>query len=433
MGSFNTTCAISHAPIREGDKVRLFFLASESYRHNTEDAEQFSISKGCQCYPHDDFKVIGGVALEATYADYNNYEFDEDSIPAQFILDAIRENYSENIPVDGVDYNEYHDHMSVSVNELDWQKVLDMVHSGRLFLNGYTKRKAFVATMAVHESVFDVLMYKSVSNYDYDKQDYVAKTLDEYVSELINTFLEKKSGKVPQEYIDRAQKIYEKHFEAAAGNAEEISKLQLKMMDFAAEMAEIWSDRDDGNSRGGARDFVWHGGNPFNQMTQFGKKILLEDSDEDNPEYYQVTDEDVAYIAKLTAETEYFNVGMVVNNFMYRPIMTSGQEHDFPAHAAMLRKLADAIDDIPSPWSEEHLSVNIHRQQWQEITMTDIERQYNEWYDDDAEENLAVLKAAIKGLPVLVVKPEDMHYRNDKYELCDAIDNKTLELRIYNK
>lgn len=433
MGSFNTTCAISHAPIREGDKVRLFFLASESYRHNTEDAEQFSISKGCQCYPHDDFKVIGGVALEATYADYNNYEFDEDSIPAQFILNDIRENYSENIPVDGVDYNEYHDHMSVSVNELDWQKVLDMIHSGRLFLNGYTKRKAFVATMAVHESVFDVLMYKSITNYDFDKKDYVTKTLDEYVSELINKFLEKKSGKVPQEYIDRAQKIYEKHFEDAAGNAEEISKLQLKMMDFAAEMAEIWSDRDDENSRGGSRDFVWHGENPFNQMTKFGKKIVLEDSDEDNPEYYQVTDEDVAYIAKLTAETEYFNVGMVVNNFMYRPIMTSGQEHDFPAHAAMLRKLADAIDDIPSPWSEEHLPVNIHRQQWQEITMTDIERQYNEWYDHDAEENLAVLKAAIKGLPVLVVKPEDMHYRNDKYELCDAIDNKTLELRIYNK
>lgn len=433
MGSFNTTCAISHAPIREGDKVRLFFLASESYRHDTEDAEQFSISKGCQCYPHDDFKVIGGVALEATYADYNNYEFDEDSIPAQFILDLIRKSYCENVPVEGINYNPYHDHMSVSVNDLDWQKVLDMIHSGRLFLNGHTKRKAFVATMAVHESVFDVLMYKSISNYDYDKQDYVSKTLDEYVSELINTFLEKKSGNVPQEYIDRAQKIYEKHFESAAGNAEEISKLQLKMMDFAAEMAEIWSDRDDSNSRGGARDFVWHGGNPFNQMTKFGKKIVLEDSDEDNQEYYQVTDEDVAYIAKLAAETEYFNVGMVVNNFMYRPIMTSGQEHDFPAHSAMLRKLADAIDDIPSPWSEEHLPVNLHREQWQEINMSDIEKQFNEWYDDDAELYIAKLKKAIEGLDVLIIQPSELHYRNDTYDLHDMIDNRTLELRIYNK
>lgn len=429
MGSFNTTCAISHAPIREGDKVRLFFLASESYRHSTEDAEQFSISKGCQCYPHDDFKVIGGVALEATYADYNNYEFDEDSIPAQFILNAIRQHYSENIPVDGVDYNEYHDHMSVSVNELDWQKVLDMIHSGRLFLNGHTKRKAFVATMAVHESVFDVLMYKSITNYDFDKKDYVTKTLDEYISELINKFLADKSSGIPQEYIDRAQKIFEKHFEAAAGNAEEMSKQQIKMMEFAAELAEIWSDHDDGNSRGGARDFVWHGGNPFSQMTKFGKNIVLEDSDEN----YQVTDEDVAYIAKLSAETEYFNVGMVVNNFMYRPIMTSGQEHDFPAHSAMLRKLADAIDDIPSPWSEEHLTVNLHREQWQEINMSDIEKQFNEWYDDDAEQYIAKLKEAIEGLDVLVVKPEDMHYRNDKYDLHDMIDNRTLELRIYNK
>lgn len=433
MGSFNTTCAISHAPIREGDKVRLFFLASESYRHRTEEPEQFSISKGCQCYPHDDFKVIGGVALEATYADYNTYEFDEDSIPAQFILSAIRGKYSENVPVDGIDYNKYHDHMSVPVDELDWQKVLDMNHSGRLFLKGNTERKSFVTTMAVHESVFDVLMYKEVSSYDFDKKEYVTKTLDGYVSELINSFSKDNIDKVPTECIERATRLFKKHFESAAGDAEEISKLQIKMMEFAAELADLTSDRDDQNMRGGSRDFVWNGGNPFNKMLQFGTKIVLDDSDENNPEYYQLTDADVAYIAKLSAETEYFNVGMVVNNFMYRPIMTSGQEHDFSAHASMLRKLADAIDLIPSPWEEERLTVNLHHERWQEINISDIEKQFKEWYDDEAEEYLAKLKKAIEGLDVLIIQPSDLQYRNDTYDLHEVIDNRSLELRVYNK
>lgn len=34
MGSFNTTCAVSHASIRDGDKVRLFFLLSNQFSKN---------------------------------------------------------------------------------------------------------------------------------------------------------------------------------------------------------------------------------------------------------------------------------------------------------------------------------------------------------------------------------------------------------------
>lgn len=429
MGSFNTTCAISHAPIREGDKVRLFFLASESYRHDNESAEQFSISKGCQCYPHDDFKVIGGVALEATYADYNNYEFDEESIPAQFILSLIKEYYSENVPVEGVRYNEYHDHMSVSVNELDWQKVLDMIHSGRLFLNGYTQRKSFVATMAVHEKVFDALMYKSITRYDYDSSEYVTITLQDAINKVINGFSPEALEAEHAKHIERATKVFKNLIDSANGDEELIRDIEKRIDEYANEISMDVLSRDDENMRGGSRDYVWHGGNPTRNMVKFGNKIVLEDTEQ----YYKVTSEDIANIAKLAVETEYFNVGMVVNNFMYRPIMTSGQEDDFPAHAAMLRKLADAIEDTPSRWSDENLTVNFHREQWQEINMSDIEKQFNEWYDDEAEQYIAKLKDAIEGLDVLVVKPEDMHYRNDKYDLHDIINNRTIELRIYNK
>jgi len=50
MGSFNTTCAVSHASIRDGDKVRLFFLLSNNFSYDF-NPRRDSISKGFQCYP----------------------------------------------------------------------------------------------------------------------------------------------------------------------------------------------------------------------------------------------------------------------------------------------------------------------------------------------------------------------------------------------
>src|ERR1044071_4618706 len=125
MGSFNTTCAISHAPIRPNDKVRLFFLASQT--GYSVDSRKSILSIGCQCYPWDDFQVIGGISLEATYEDYNSYSFDEKSIFAQLILNQIKKNYSENVSIEGKEYNPYHDHMDVNVNDLDWEKILEMI------------------------------------------------------------------------------------------------------------------------------------------------------------------------------------------------------------------------------------------------------------------------------------------------------------------
>lgn len=162
MGSFNTTCAVSHASIRDGDKVRLFFLLSNQFSYNF-DPQRDSINKGGQCYPWDDFTIIGGVSIPATYADYGSYDFDEKSIESLYIHDFITTNYVENVSEKGQEYNEFHDHMDVKVDDLSWGKIQDMIHSGRLFMNngGYSKESSnlpFVAVLAVHENVYQVMI-----------------------------------------------------------------------------------------------------------------------------------------------------------------------------------------------------------------------------------------------------------------------------------
>lgn len=162
MGSFNTTCAVSHASIRDGDKVRLFFLLSNQFSYNF-DPQRDSINKGGQCYPWDDFTIIGGVSIPATYVDYGSYDFDEKSIEALYIHDFITTNYVENVSEKGREYNEFHDHMDVKAEDLSWSKIQHMINSGRLFLNGsgYNKDKSnlpFVAVFAVHENVYQVMI-----------------------------------------------------------------------------------------------------------------------------------------------------------------------------------------------------------------------------------------------------------------------------------
>lgn len=159
MGSFNTTCAVSHASIRNGDKVRLFFLLSE-YNTYKYDAKRDSLNKGGQCYPWDDFTIIGGVSIKAEYADYGNYSFNHESIEAQYIHEFITTNYVENISKKGKDYNEIHDHMDVNVRKLSWDKIQRMINSGRLFMsnNGYESNLPFVAMFAVHESVYEIMI-----------------------------------------------------------------------------------------------------------------------------------------------------------------------------------------------------------------------------------------------------------------------------------
>lgn len=424
MGSFNTTCAISNAPIRDGDKVRLFFLKSNADDNN-----------GCSCYPHDDFQIVGGIALKATYADYNNYELeDENSIQAQYILSLLKEDYLENIPEPGVKYNEYHDHMSVKVEDLDFEVIQNMMHSGRFFVQKYYgSGKSFIAAMAVHESIFEVVKAKSYENHELDKANnnviYTTITLEDEIAKEIAA----NSGMTYEQYYQAAyKKILDRHKDKLGGeNTEKVLELVESLAEFEAE--EKSSGLYDPDSH--RYEFIANRRNPIKYMARFlREQKKLESAEDVEAHDIVLSDEEMESIVRSACEVRFFNIGMYTNNLMYRPIMTSGQEHDFAAHAQFLHDMADAISAIPSPWGDdESMSTKMHKELWQEVTITELKERYEEWYDDEAAERLQPIIDKMGDSEMIVIQPSEWSWREDPLDIYDIFDNKSVELRILNK
>lgn len=423
MGSFNTTCAISHTPIRDGDAVRLFFLKSNSDDHN-----------GFECYPHDNFQIVGGIALKATYADYNNYEFDEDSVEAKYILSLLKEEYLENVPEPGVKYNEYHDHMSIKVEDLDFETIQNMTHSGRFFVRKYGKEKGYIATMAVHESIFNVVQAKSYENHEFDDNRNSIYTTFTLEDEIAKEIASQTAMTYEQCFKIEYEKVLERHKDKLGGeDSEKILELVERLAEFAAE--EKVSGLYDSDSH--RYEYIVNRRNPVKYMARFlreQKKLESEEYDDVEAHNIQLSLEELESVVRPVCEVRFFNIGMYTYNLMYRPIMTSGQEHDLPAHAQFLHEMADAISMIPSPWGDdESIATKIHKELWQEVTLTQLKARYDEWYDDEADKRLQPIIDKMGDSEMIVIQPSEWSYREDPLDIYDIFDNKAVELRILNK
>jgi len=424
MGSFNTTCAISHTPIREGDAVRLFFLKSNSSDHN-----------GFECYPHDNFQIVGGIALKATYADYNNYEFDEDSIEAKYILSLLKEEYLENIPEPGVKYNEYHDHMSIKVEDLDFETIQNMTHSGRFFVRKYGSEKGYIATMAVHESIFNVVQAKSYENHEFDDNRNSIYTTFTLEDEIAKEIAAQSAMTYEQCFKLEYEKILDRYKDKLGGeDTEKILALVENLAEFNAE--EKVSGLYDSDSY--RYEYIANRRNPVKYMSRF----LREQKKLESPEEFEdieahsisLSQEELESIIRPVCEVRFFDIGMHTYNLMYRPIMTSGQEHDLPAHAQFLHEMADAISMIPSPWGDdENIITKMHKEIWQEVTLSEIKVRYQEWYEDEADTHLQPLLDKMGDSEMIVIQPGEWSWREDPLDIYDIFFNKAVELRILNK
>lgn len=420
MGSFNTTCAISHSAITPGDKVRLFFLASQDGHSN--DAQKNILSIGCKCYPWDDFKVIGGMSLEATYEDYNSYSFDEDSIFSQLILKQIKENYLENVSVEGEEYNSSHDHMDINVNDLDWEKILDMIHSGRLYLKGYGRGvKPAVGMMAIHESVYNIMMKETYEQYKCDTDDYRDSY---YVTVGFEDELKESIAKHTAKDNDESWKEFYKYFEEEVKNGEvtedEAIKQSKRMAKFNKEM-----DRDTDCN------FVFQSRAIIQNLRSFSDKILKLKGTENEIEVNDYSDDDLIY---KHAESIFFNGRMMTHNFMYRPLITSGQEYDHVADGIFWQKVSNALLTKSGSWEEdEHILTRKVSKQWQEINLSEILERFKDWFEDeDLEKRIDSLKPIFNNFnekEVFVIASSDI--KNEKYKpLIEMIWNKELDLHI---
>lgn len=396
MGSFNTTCAISRATILQGNDVRLFYVVSEGK----------SMGKGCECYPWDNFKLIGGVGIPAKYADYNNYEFDENSLFARYIHDQIKSEYSENVSVEGKEYNPYHDHMNVKVEDLTWQKIQDMIHSGRLFLHDFQGEKCFVAAFAIHESVYQV-MIESKKNID----EQLKKVMESY-SDMVGfretaeknkarLAADVESGKItPEQQADIANQI-------ALESMKQLNANKIKFCMAGQATSNVGGPQLH-------RDII-----------AFAKSNGFDKAEKE--------------IFRSLLETESLLNTMYVQNVMIRPVMTSGQCGEPKDSAVFLRKLANAVENIKDRWADEYgvkVEVCKESKEWQQVKLSDIKCEWAETLDIDDEE-YAYLCEIIEGKDKLIISPEEWDNGESFYDvLADVIGESldtSIELHILNQ
>lgn len=162
MGSFNTACAITGAPITYGKEAYVFWLVASKNGHYKEKASGMLQGEfqGFACYPWDVFTIIG-VPVRCVYEDYNQYiPLTSQNKSAEYTVSEIKKVYVENTPKEGYDVNPYHDYVGVTVNELDWEQLEEMEHSGalRCCING---RETYITRMAVHASIVDKVLEKT--------------------------------------------------------------------------------------------------------------------------------------------------------------------------------------------------------------------------------------------------------------------------------
>lgn len=419
MGSFHTTCAVSHSPIREGDKVRLFFLASQPNCYKF-DPLRDSLNKGCQCYAWDDFRVIGGISLEATYSDYNTYEFDQESIFARYIRWTIRSNYAMNVPVEGQKYNEYHDHMNVPVDDLDWEKIFDMQHSGRLFLKGYgSDPLPFVGIMAIHESVYQIILNEPFEVYvgREDCNDNPYKTVN------FESALAKKMATDDQAVLNELAEELKQYYKDDGWTEEKINEISLKMA----------QHRLDSISENYNLKYAYNKNKtPYAELRELLNHNNKKDADDETKvDLGDVTLDDIK--AKVY-EGEYFNARFDDRHFMYRPLMTAGQEHDLVRDGIFWSKVSAAIGSIGSQWeAEEHVVTRKYSTSWQETSVSEIMELITEWYGEEYEEVIEyknLFDELLKDKEKVIILAEDL----DKPEfkaISSLIWNKSLDLHIF--
>lgn len=422
MGSFNTTCAVSNTPILEGDEVRLFLLASNKLYIDT-DVKKTGLAHGCQCYPWDDFQVIGGFPLKAKYADYDNYTVDEESIEARFIMMKLRQNYVMQTREEGKEYRGWEeDFLDIPASDLTWDLVFDMHHRECFWLQGYGNYNTpYLGIMAIHESVYQLMLdedhevyigYPEGVGYDSDFHPYANRNFQIALQKELARDLNVEKALIAKEYYSSYQE------DLKSGKITE--EQMYERCNRIAEMRLADNDSHRMHYAFGTRSIyqeIVEAVNGFNK---------------NNPE--RAVELDLNAVRVLDFEAKYFNERMQARNIMYRPIMISGQDHDRVADSVFLHKVAAAVGALGSEWEEdEHIVTQKFSTSWQEVTVPQIIERISDWYEgDDFEEHLAYINNLIGDNDVVVFTKEDLEKEENKF-LRSLIWNKTLDLHLKAK
>lgn len=394
MGSFNTTCAISRAPITPDQKVRVFFLVMDthSYHYDKRTKGLFSLPQmGSKCYPWDNFKVIG-LPLLGTYEDYNNYEFIDKDLE-KLTLEAINEIYIPNTVQEGKeeeDYNEYHDYLNIEKIS-DMKELQDMEHSGALRVKSY-HGTSIIVKMAIIEDVFQQII--KPTKYCMDRRNYKKySSMDEYVQELYNKVKDQESlMKEADPAFDSLKEVLK---EKAKSEKEYQERLEM-MMDFKIENL-----------------LRKH----FEEPAIYND-IISKNLNTTSPELKMK-------MIEAWAVFKWIKNFMQSYNIEFNPAITSGQDYDFKRHGKMLEKLSEVVSNITPPYSDETVTLKSKKIEQLSISLQELEDKMNDWFepqDQSYQEYVKVKKLIEEGNVTSVDLEED----NDISKFI--IDNEILEI-----
>ena len=399
MGSFNTACAITGAPIIPGQKVKLFvILQGGNYKG--------PMIGGSICYPWDMYQFVG-LPMNAEYADYNNYEIAEsDNWILEGNLQLIKEKYVMNEVEEGKtidDYNKYHDHMNIAKESLDWSNVEDMIHSDRLFMKTW-RGKNLVHLMAIPLEVYNVLMENP---FELWREEKVLSNCQEYVDYKWDKYKELQEER-DKALADIRETFAKRLGEIVSPEGREPYTITQEWVDAHVEMIRdmrAFRDMDD-------------------RMEWLNDSYGLRD-------VFKCSEPSL----KLLYEMEYMAYQFMSYNHVIRPAMLSGQEWDFKDHGEYLIKLGHAVQTMHFGDEEEFPIRKITKVETSyELKFSELESKVKEWFQDDRE-NLETELAAIKAdagdkdvFEVLIHYKSDSVYMGLLYDNLSCMNGKVLKI-----
>lgn len=355
MGSFNTTCAVTKAPILEGQEVYMFWLASNPFASNESkingrDHGWFkSLFQGIGCYPYDNFRVVG-VPMVGTYQDYNNYG-DFDKLVEEINLRALNDIYTPNTvkqDEDGndIEYNEYHDYVGEKDSKLDSiEQAMNMEHSGALRgeIYGYP---VTITRMAIHADVVRKLILNGTRSSGWG-DDIKSFTFEDDVNDIV------KEVSASPELTAEHQKFVDKLREDAGDDKEKLNELE--------EFIETLKDSQRLSFNAPRREFLVG-----------GSGVLLGDN---------ACSETEEKVARGIATTTWINNWFFSHNMQWVPDISSGQEWCFTQSADTLLQLSNIVRGLKPEWSdEEALPFKLVTQDpYYTITHDEIYQQLSDW------------------------------------------------------
>lgn len=384
MGSFNSTCGITGAPVRPNDKVRLMFVVGSS-----------SNGIGSTTHIWDDYKILGGVALKCTYEDYNIFELqDEDDFLYSYIQSILKNE----------EFLEDDDDMS-------FEDLIEIVHEGGVKLKPNYNQTRPVNLFVMHEAVWQMFINEPCECFYWEEDGNVdyklsKRSLQDFIR--VATKKHNKPKKTLEEAIQEVITLLEGTEEVSSDIVEKIARMNLRS-------EEAMNDLNYDNGR---IDWADKPTNPFKRMKYFSDK---------NKIYL-----DLDYAVQNSEEMSYVISKMSINNIKIYPIGTSGQEYDLSPCIKHHMDLAKTLSMVDKKDSE------IFIEAYTKIKLSTIEEYKNTMPTkvDEIQEFIDSLKhqQKIRNVDVIDISKTLLDYPEYSIlEYCLDYSNKNFDIKLYMK